>query len=160
MEIENSSAAGPPCEPKNPEPVARRRAKKSGPKSKVTVALVKRVSKRVARGIPIRLALSGEPVTRSAYKKQLQRHPDLAAIQETAKLQFLDKAFDVILANPGPMLCWLLERTHPDIFAKPREEAPVTATATEAQTQTQTQTIAGVPQYLVEQARKNAERYD
>ena len=82
MEIENSSAAGPPCEIQNSgsEPIARKPTKKSGPGSKVTVALVKRVSKRIARGIPIRLALTGEPVTQTAYKKQLQRHPDLAAV--------------------------------------------------------------------------------
>ncbi|HTV42315.1 MAG TPA: hypothetical protein VMF08_17225 [Candidatus Sulfotelmatobacter sp.] len=63
METENSSDVEPPGKP----------AKKSGPESKVTVELVKRVSERVARGIPIRLALSGEPVTQTAYKKQLQR---------------------------------------------------------------------------------------
>ena len=94
-----------------------------GRKSKVTVELVQRVSKHVARGIPIRNALAGERVTQAAYERQLQRHPELKDIQELAKLEFLGKTFDLITARPGPMLRWLLERRHPDVFCQPEGPA-------------------------------------
>ena len=156
METENS----PPVEPEESAPAARQPPKKPGPESKVTAELVKRVSERVARGIPIRVALSGEQVSWTAYKKHLQRHPELKAIQKGAKIQFLDKAFDMILSRPGPMLRWLLERRHPELFAKPREEAAIQTTDSDPQIQTQTQyqTIAGVPQEALEEARRNAQK--
>ena len=153
METENSTPMAPASEAQEARAVSES-TKKPGREPTVTVALVKRVSKRVGRGIPIRLALAGEPVTHDAYRKHLQRHPELAAIQEGAKIKFLDKTFDMILSRPGPMLRWLLERRHPDLFAKPREEAPAPNVA--PTTQTQTQTIAGIPQEAVEEARKNA----
>jgi len=165
MEPEHSPEIAPSCESQEPESVAPKQPKKPGRESKITVELVQRVSKRVGRGIPIQMALAGERVSWSAYKKHLQRHPDLAAIQEVAKIQFLDETFDMILSKPGPMLRWFLERRHPDLFAKPRDETPAaataTATATAPQTQTQTQnqnqnqTIAGVPQEALDEARRN-----
>src|SRR5215469_5365925 len=90
-----------------------------GPESKVTVEVVKRVSERIAKGIPIKNALAGEGVTEAAYRRHLQRHRELKDIQETAKLQFLDRTFDLITSRPGPMLRWLLERRHSDIFGGP-----------------------------------------
>jgi len=137
---------------------------KPGPESKITVELIHRVSKLVARGVPIRLALQAESVTFDAYKKHLQRHPELAAIQAAAKIKFLQVCTDVISAKGGPTLRWLLERRHSRDFgpnahvSDDGETDTDTETGTMSQTQTQIQTIAGVPQHLVEEARKNAQK--
>ncbi|MGH7940086.1 MAG: hypothetical protein ACREE6_14755 [Limisphaerales bacterium] len=130
---------------------------KPGPVSNVTAALVERVSRLVAKGIPIRVALEGEPVTPAAYKKQLQRHPELAAIQSTAKIKFLDTATDMIFSRPNPLVRWLLERRHSDIFGPNHKDDPDSEAASAPKTQTQT--IAGIPEYLLEQARKNDEKF-
>lgn len=129
---------------------------KPGPKSKITVALVKRVSGLVAKGIPIRMALANESVTQHAYERQLRRHPELRAIQTAAKIRFLNKTFDMILTRPGPLLKWFLERRHPEMFAAPRQETPAPAApaASAPAPEEPTQTIAGIPEHLVEQARQ------
>jgi hypothetical protein len=128
-----------------------------GPESRVTAQLVKRVSKCVARGIPVRLALAGQGVTQYAYERHLRRHPELAAIHEAAKVTFLNKTFDMILSRPGPLVRWLLERRHSDLFAPPAELASTAQPAPAApEPQKPKQTIAGVPEDELEQARRDA----
>jgi hypothetical protein len=127
---------------------------KPGPESKVTVELVHRVSERVAKGIPIRVALQTEPVTFEAYKKHLQRHPELRAIQAAAKIKFLDVTIDMISSKNGPMLRWLLERRHADVFGP---NADKTSDDPEPAKEEKFQTITGVPQEDVEEARKYAQ---
>ncbi|HEV2330972.1 MAG TPA: hypothetical protein VGY56_19495, partial [Verrucomicrobiae bacterium] len=46
------------------------------PDSKVTPALVDRVSERLAMGMPLNMALAGENLTRAEYKDALQIKPD------------------------------------------------------------------------------------
>lgn len=126
---------------------------KPGPDSKVTPALVERVSKLVARGIPVHIALEGEPVTAAAYKKQLQRHTELAAIQSQAKIKFLDNATELITSKPGPLLRWLLERRFPHVFGQLKYDEK---SGDESEPAQKTQTIAGVSEEELEQDRKNA----
>lgn len=144
-----------------PKPKPRR---KPGPQSQVTAELVHRVSDRVARGIPIRNALAGEHVTQAAYERHLRRHHELKEIQETAKLRFLDSTIELILSRPGPMLRWLLERRHSDIFAAPRPEVPAARPIEPARPKTEAdvppqprQTVVGYSQEALEEARRRAQ---
>jgi len=123
------------------------RKSKPGPKSKVTAALVRRVSNRVAKGIPIRLALAltGELVTLHAYERQLRRHPKLRAIQARAKLKFLEKAIDAICSQPSPMLRWYLERRFAHVFCPLEEDEKFEAEA-ELDRDPETQNLAEVPE--------------
>ncbi|HEX3626619.1 MAG TPA: hypothetical protein VH280_14485 [Verrucomicrobiae bacterium] len=132
---------------------------KPGPESKITPELVHRVSGHVAKGIPIKVALKSEFISYHAYRKHLQRHPELAAIQAAAKVKFLDITIDSICAKPGPTLRWLLERRHSDVFgpnADNESDDPEPANASE----TPKQTIAGFPEHLLEEARKHAQNPD
>lgn len=134
---------------------------KPGRESKVTAALVKRVAKHIAKGIPVRLALAltGEPVTQCAFERHLRRHPELAVIQEAAKAKYLEKAFDMIMSRPGPLVRWLLERRHSDLFAPPdwEKQAPAAQPASAAPEPVKPkQTIVGVPEEELEQARRDA----
>ncbi|HEV2331244.1 MAG TPA: hypothetical protein VGY56_20880 [Verrucomicrobiae bacterium] len=128
---------------------------KPGPESKVTPELVFRVSKLVARGVPIHIALEGEPVTAAAYKKHLQRHPELAAIQAQAKIKFLHTATDLITARPGPLLRWLLERRFPHVFGQLKHDGK-SDDASEPEPAQKHQTIAGVSEEELEQDRQYA----
>lgn len=103
------------------------------PKSKslVTSRLVERVSERVARGIPLHLALAGEPVTRAEYEDKLRCHPELAAVEKAAKRKFLEEMINTLLAaeDPDSNIRWLLERLYPDIFGRHRETVTVNVAA-------------------------------
>ncbi|MGH7940289.1 MAG: hypothetical protein ACREFR_04385 [Limisphaerales bacterium] len=125
-----------------------------GPVSAVTPALVHRVSGLVAKGIPIQIALEGGPVTPAAYKKQLQRHPHLASIQSAAKIKFLDTITHMIFSRPNPLVRWLLKRRYSDIFGPNRKGDDDPDSQTASAPKTQTQTIAGIPEHLIEEARK------
>jgi hypothetical protein len=131
---------------------------KSGPESKVTIELVHRVSARVAKGIPVRTALADEPVSYSAYRQQLRRHPELAAIQAAAKIKFLDTTFDMIFSKPNALVRWILERRHPDIVRPisedPDDDSDTDTPSKPAQTK---QTIVGVPEDVLDAARKEAQ---
>jgi hypothetical protein len=128
---------------------------KPGPESKVTPDLVHRVSKLVAKGIPTRIALEGEPVTAAAYKKHLQRHPELAAIQAAAKIKFLDVTTDLIASKSNSMLRWLLEHRFAHVFCNSNDDEE-SDDASESAPQSKTQTLAGVPEHLVDELRKQA----
>jgi hypothetical protein len=137
---------------------------KPGADSKITPELVYRVSELVAKGISIRLALEAECVTFDAYKKHLQRHPELRAVQAAAKIKFLNVTIGLISKKNGPMLRWLLERRHSRDFSPKTGEADEnesdfdTETETEAAPKPPTQTIAGVPEHLVGEGRKNDQK--
>jgi hypothetical protein len=87
-----------------------------------TVALVQRVSKRVAIGIPLELAVAGEGLIRTVYEELLRKHPELAIIQDVAKREFLEVCIRTLLQakNPSANIRWLLERLYPDDFGKLR----------------------------------------
>ena len=65
-------------------------------RAEITPDLVKRVSERIASGIPIRLALAGEGVTVLEYKDHLFNHPELQAIQDVEKRKFLENAINML----------------------------------------------------------------
>ncbi|HEX3625156.1 MAG TPA: hypothetical protein VH280_07010 [Verrucomicrobiae bacterium] len=132
---------------------------KPGPDSKVTVELVRRVSNLVAKGIPIRVALEGEPVTPAAYKKHLQRHSELAAIQAAAKIRFLDVTTDLIASKPGPLLRWLLERRFPHVFCRsPKDDdQPDIDVDTDSENEPQSKLVAGVPESELAEAQRYAQ---
>ena len=87
------------------------------PEPIITPALVNRVSERLAMGIPLRIALAGEPVTRAEYKDYLMEHPELAVLQDVAKRKFLENAFNVLLEgeNAPANFRWLIELVYQGI---------------------------------------------
>ena len=118
-----------------------------GPESEIDIALVDRVSERLAMGMPLRIALAGEPVTRAEYKNHLLQHPELAAREDIAKQNLLQNAFDVMLAgeNAAANFRWLLERVYPDVVGGPDDESAKPK-----------QTILGLPEEVLEQIREKA----
>ena len=85
---------------------------------------MERVSQRVAKGIPLELALAGESVTEEDYKEHLEQNPKLAAIEGAAKCRFLEEAIGGLLRgdNASANIRWLLERVYPDLFTRSRED--------------------------------------
>jgi hypothetical protein len=133
---------------------------KPGPESRITHELVQRVSERIAKGIPLKIALESEDINFEAYRKHIRRHPELKAIQSAAKIKFLEVTYAMITEKPCPMLRWLLERRHSAAFSPDKKnpenpDADSDETDTDTDTESTSQTIAGVPQHLVEEARKN-----
>ena len=116
--------------------------------------MVKRVAARVGRGLTLKLALAAEnqlTVNEETWKKALHSHPELSPHYEAGKGKFLDRATQRLsqsaeLAN----LRWLLERRHPDLFAKPADvEVNVSNT-----------NVIELPADIVERARALAKRED
>lgn len=114
----------------------------------VTVALVERVSDRLATGVPLSLALAGEPVSCAEYEEHLRQHPELAGQLGVAKRKFLQNAIKVLLdsKNASANVRWLLEWLYPDAFDRPREGEGVTVnvTATTSASTTATSAVAGM----------------
>ena len=137
---------------------------KPGPESKVTSELVERVSRLVAKGIPIKVALEDEPVTVAAYRRHLQRHPELRAIQSSAKIKFLDNTTDLIFSRPNPLMRWLIERRHAADFGldenadEDSDSDSEDSSAPKTETKPQIQTLAGVPEHLVDELRRQAQK--
>jgi len=88
-------------------------------KEDVTVALVERVSERVAKGVPLRFAVAREGLSRAEYEELLRGRPELALRQDSANGEFVEfcirKLLDV--EDPSSNIRWLLERLNPDLFA-------------------------------------------
>ena len=119
------------------------------PDSKITPTLVNRVSERLALGMPLRLALAGEGVTRAEYKEHLHQHPELEELQEVAKQKFLENAFDVLLdgENAAANYRWLIELIYKGVIGSQEDESGKTKP-----------TILGLPEEVVEQMRQNAQK--
>ena len=122
--------------------------------SSITAELVGRVSQRVAMGIPLRLALAGEPVGCAEYEEHLRQHPKLAVLEDVAKLRFLENAMNILLngQNAAGNFRWLIELVYSGLFAEAREEG--------AEPAPQKQTILGVPEEALEEARRKARAMD
>jgi hypothetical protein len=122
-------------------------------KEDITVALVERVSERVAKGVPLRLAAAREGLSRADYEECLRRHPELALRQDSANGEFVEfcirKLLDV--EDPSSNIRWLLERLNPDLFAdrKARESGSVAASVP---------TIVGMTEEELRQFREAAKR--
>ena len=126
------------------------RAKRStpGPKPSITLAVVKRVSKRVAMGSTLALALAAEgngKVNEETWKKALQSHPEFSPHYEAGKGKFLAGAMARLEKSKNlKFLCWLLERRHADLFARPAAVNVSVANTTH---------INGCPDDVLERAR-------
>lgn len=125
-----------------------------GSKSEVTVALVMRVVGRVENGIPVKIAIAGEGVTLDGYLQYLRQHPELEALQETAKRKFMERAVSSMLSEekPGPSYRWLLKHCHPDLLAQPGDAVSTAATAPA----TEPQIMSGLSNELAERVREYA----
>lgn len=112
--------------------------------------MVKRVSNRVGRGLTLELALAAENkegINLECWHKALQRHPDLSTHYAAGKGQFLDYATKRLAGGETADLRWLLERRHPDLFAKPSEQPSVHVS---------NHTTIQLPEELLERARELA----
>ena len=61
----------------------------------INLAVVKRVSQRFARGVPLRLACEAEAVAEineESFKRHLKRHPSLLPLYRGARAQFIEAA--------------------------------------------------------------------
>ncbi|HEV2330967.1 MAG TPA: hypothetical protein VGY56_19470 [Verrucomicrobiae bacterium] len=117
------------------------------PDSKVTPALVDRVSERLAMGMPLKMALAGENLTRAEYKDALQKHPELQDLQELGKRKVLENAYSILLqGDQAPANWrWLIELIYKDIIGGQDEDFP-----------NQKQTIFGFPEEVLNQIREHA----
>jgi hypothetical protein len=97
-------------------------------KEDATIALVERVSERVAKGVPLRLAAAREGLTQAQYEERLRDHPELALRQDSANGEFVEfcirKLLDV--EDPGSNIRWLLERLNPNMFTDRKNRENVT----------------------------------
>ncbi|HEY1788582.1 MAG TPA: hypothetical protein VGJ73_10525 [Verrucomicrobiae bacterium] len=127
---------------------------RSEPRTKVTdelLELFKRVSRRMARGIPLSLALAGEGMEPAAYEKHRERYPELFILQEKARREFLESAIEQLLSGERLQanVCWLLERRYPELFVRPADTNIHV-----------TQQIIGVPDEVLQRARSYAKKKD
>lgn len=61
-------------------------------------------------------------INEETWKKALAAHPELSPHYEAAKGKFLDDSMQKLAASKSlKFLCWLLERRHSDLFARPAE---------------------------------------
>ncbi|HTV40240.1 MAG TPA: hypothetical protein VMF08_06680 [Candidatus Sulfotelmatobacter sp.] len=107
--------------------------------SNITVALVQRVSDRLAGGVPLTLALAGEPATCAEYEEQLRQRPELAAHEGVAKRKFLQNTVKKLMnaKDSSANIRWLLERLYPEVFqGQPPSESVTVNVAT---------AVAGMP---------------
>lgn len=121
---------------------------KPGPKPSITVAVVKRVGERFARGVPLEHALSAEAnpkINIETWKKAMASNGELSPHWQAAKGKFVDWATKKLATSKQlKFLCWLLERRYPSDFAKP---ASVSVSVNN------TTNISGVPDDVLGRAR-------
>ena len=112
--------------------------------------LVERVSRRLAMGMPLKIALAGEGVKRAEYKDFLLRHPEMEDLQDVAKQKFLENAFEIMLEGEQAAgnFRWLIELVYRGVVG-----------GDEDQPTTQKPTILGIPEEIVEQMRRNAQKF-
>lgn len=119
------------------------------PQQKITPALVDRVSERLAMGMPLKMALAGESVTRAEYKDALDRHPELQDLQELGKRKVLENAYHILLQGDQAQANWrwLIELVYKDIIGSQDDDSP-----------NQKQTIFGFPEEVLNQIREHAKQ--
>jgi hypothetical protein len=117
------------------------------PQQKITPALVDRVSERLAMGMPLKMALAGENVTRAEYKDALQQHPELQDLQELGKRKVLENAYSILLQGDQAAANWrwLIELIYKDVIGSQDDDSPK-----------QKQTIFGFPEEVLNQIREHA----
>lgn len=121
-----------------------------GPKPSITGEVVRRVGDRYARGVPLEEALAAEgnaKINLETWKKALAAHPEFSPRWQAAKGKFLDRATKRLAESKKlSYLCWLLERRHADLFARP---APVSVSVNNTN-------IVELPAEVIERARELA----
>jgi hypothetical protein len=119
----------------------------SDPLQKINPTLVDRVSERLAMGMPLKMALAGENITRAEYKEALQKHPELQDLQELAKRKVLENAYRILLdGDQAPANWrWLIELIYKDTIGGHDEDFPK-----------QKQTVFGFPEEILNQIREHA----
>lgn len=128
--------------------VARKSAKrgKPGPKPSITLAVVKRVSERFGKGVPLKYALAAEQnpkINLNSWHKALERDPELSTHMDFAKWEYLDWAMRR-LEKSDKHLWLLVERRNSSDFAPP---------ATVQFNVENKTTIAGLSEDILERAR-------
>lgn len=128
-------------------------SRRSGPKPSITLEVVERVSQRVGMGMPLHMALETEgnrKVNPSTWQKALKAHPEFRPIYTACKGKFLDYAMRKLAESEElKHLCWLIERRHSDLFARP-EPAPAVVNVS------QSNTVVSLPDDVVQRAREIA----
>ena len=94
--------------------------------SRITPELVERVSEITALGIPLRLALAKERLSVPEYEEELNRNPELKAIEDEAKCKFLHHAISQLLKleDPSANIRWLIEKFYPDVIVQQPQNVP------------------------------------
>lgn len=105
----------------------KRRRLAPGRRPSITLAVVKRVSKRYGRGVPLVDALAAEAnpkINLDNWKKTLRRHPQLSLHYQAARGLFLELSMRRLAESKDLRhLCWLLERRYPELFRKPPDQS-------------------------------------
>lgn len=116
-------------------------------KTAITPELVDRVSERRAMGMPLKVALAGEGVTCGDYEMKLKEDPKLAGREHLAKRRFLERALTLMLngKDAAGNFRWLIERVYKDVIGS-KEDEP----------EEEHQTILGVPEHVLNEARRQA----
>jgi hypothetical protein len=125
----------------------------SEPTSKITAALVERVSERVGSGVPLSLAIAGEPVTCAEYEEHLRRNPELAVQQGVARRKFFQNILKMLLnaKEPSANARWLLDRLYSDVLD--RQQQPGSASVA-----VYVPTVAGMTEEELQAFREAASR--
>lgn len=99
-------------------------------------------------GLTLKLALAAEnndKINEETWKKALAAHPEFSPHYEAAKGKFLEQSMARLQSSKDlKYLCWLLERRHTDLFARP---APV-------EVQVNNTNIIALPEDVIERARE------
>jgi len=131
---------------KNPN---RQKAEKRtvGRPATITEAVVKRVARLVAKGVPLKYALHREnpSVKEDAWHKAIQHNPNYSTLYERQRAEFVEAACNRLVSERDPAnLRWILERRHSEFFSKSAETLVVGIGQT---------TISGVPDDVLERMR-------
>lgn len=102
--------------------------------------------------MPLKLALAAEckpKINLDTWEKALKKHQNFRSIWEAAKGKFLDEAMRKLAAAEDlKYVCWLLERRHSDLFARPAESSTTVSVSANAS--------VGIPADVLERARELA----
>ncbi|MGH7980331.1 MAG: hypothetical protein ACREE6_13230 [Limisphaerales bacterium] len=114
----------------------------------LSVALVDRVARRVALGMPLKIALAEESVSCQEYLNQLWDRPELAEREELARQKFLEHALNVILdgKDTAGNFRWLIGLVYADVLGSEDE----------ARADEKEGTMKGIPEYVVKYIRREA----
>lgn len=101
------------------------RQRKAGRPAQITLDVVKRVSEKVAKGVPLRYALAVEnnrAINLDSWHKAIQRNESFRDEYEASHGTFVEAACTRLVTERDPSnLRWILERRHPADFGRKSE---------------------------------------